>query len=159
MGEGNNLLPTASSSIIQSLEKSWRGLFAWNTLLLLQQVLSLGMEMSVFLYTEDLQLLLPLSMGLHVFFECDPCDWFVMTNKWVIRANISNAACGLGFGVFAFIKMLWLKTSCKMHAYVPTYKSTFMPADTFVVEMQAIEMQICENGNMLRGSSFSATLL
>lgn len=35
----------------------------------------------------------------------------------------------------------------------------FMPADTFVVEMQAVEMQICENGKMLQGSSFYATLL
>lgn len=162
---------SASHSLFQYYPKPWKvlkgleevffaqgkspfTLFAWNTLLLLQQVRSLGVEMNVFLYTEVLQLLLPLSMGVHVFFECDPCDWFAMTNKWVIRVNISSVVCGLGFGVFAFIKMLWLKPPCKMPAYMPTYKSTFMPADTFVVEMQAREMQICENGNMLQGSSF-----
>lgn len=51
-----------------------------------------------------------------------------------------------------------------MHVYVytmcmPTYKSMFMLADTFVVEMQAVEMQIRENGKMLQGSSVYATLL
>lgn len=37
----------------------------------------------------------------------------------LIRVKIS-AACGIGFGVTAFIKMLWLKASYKMHVYIYT---------------------------------------
>ena len=108
-----------------------------------------------------------LGTGVHVVLECDPLSFDLWWQKnGFIRVKISSAACGLGVGVTAFIKMLWLKTSCKMHVHiysmlmhVPTYKSAFMPADTLVVEMQAVEMQICENGKVLRGSSFCATCL
>lgn len=62
--------------------------------------------------------------------------------------------------------MPWMKTSNTMPVYVyavhkcsPTYESMFMSADTFVVEMQTVVMQICENGKMLRGSSIYAILL
>lgn len=125
------------------------------------------------LYTQESQPLLPRARACIYFWV-----WPLWFDSWwqkngLIRVKISSAACGLGFGVTAFIKMLWLKTSYKMHVYVytciyiyvytmhvhtPTYKCTFMPADTFVVEMQAVELQIRENGKMLPGSSVNATL-
>lgn len=46
-----------------------------------------------------------------------------------------------------------------MHICVPTYESVFMSADTFVVVLQTVEMQIYENGKTLQGSSIYVILL
>lgn len=61
--------------------------------------------------------------------------------------------------------MLWLKPPIRcMCMYIPCicvcpHINLFMLADTFVVEVQAVEMQIHENGEMMQGSSVYATLL
>lgn len=143
-------------------------LFAWKALWMLQQVHSLHPGISVSLFTQESLLLLP--QGVHIFFKCDLCVLICDDKKngliRLIKLKISSAAWGLILRITAIIKKLWLKTSYKMHVHIhtvhmhtPTYRSTFMLADILVSEMQAVEMQIQENGKMPWGGFFYATPL
>lgn len=98
-GRQQSASPTASSSIIQSLEKSRSPsacLFAWNALLLVQHVRSLGLGMSVSLYTQESELLLPeaRSWSCMYFLSMTLVIWFVMTKKWAYQGK--NQQCSLG---------------------------------------------------------------